>query len=220
MNTRLFGQLLLAGALVAGAASVSHATTLDFTVFPGGLRGATVLHLSQATVTSLGDDFYIGSAYMGSDGLAYPVPNAVCAVNFDSHSYGNCDTDFKITFIGDVSNLSFNTFGFVPGDFTRVTAYNSANIAIGTFDITDDGTYGFDSLSGIRWVYFDDSSTQFGGFYANIAFNEETGTVAEPATLGMMAAGLALLAAMCRRRRQERVQVLRFPHVFHAGTPS
>jgi hypothetical protein len=203
MNTKLFCQLFLAGALVAGAVPASHATTLDFTVFSIGHQGTTVLHLPQATVTGLGDDLQIGTAYTGIDGLTHLVPNAVCSLNFDSYSFGTCDTDLKIAFVDDVSNLTFDVYGFNPTDFVRVTAYNSADVAIGAFDISDhDGSYGFGALSGIRWLYFDDSSDLRGGVaYANITFDVRTATVSEPAALGMMTLGLALLAILYRRRR-------------------
>ena len=176
MNRNMLNRLVLAGTLLFGVVSASHATTLDFTAFPYGYQGTTVLNLPEAAVTGSGTDLFIG------DG----VPNSICSI-----SGGVCEADLKIDFVSDASNLAFDAGGYNQGDFVSVTAYNSANIGIGTFDITADGSYGFGALGGISWIYFDDSSTGAGFYFANFTFDQGSVAVPEPNSLTLLLLGIA-----------------------------
>lgn len=188
MNKNMFGRLVLAGALVFGAVSASHATTLDFTAFPFGAQGTTVLNLPEATVTGFGDDLFVGDT----------VPNSICSLT----SGFTCEADLKIDFVSDVSNLVFDANGFDPGDFIAVTAYNSANVGIGSFNITANGSYGFGALAGISWVFFDDSSTGAGMSYANFTFDQGSVAVPEPNSLALLLLGIAGLGLALRFGRR------------------
>lgn len=187
MSKFTFYRLMVAGMLLFGMASATQATTLDFTTFPSGYQGTTSLTLPQATVTGFGTNLYVGAN----------TTNSICSI-----SGATCEADFKIDFLNNISNLTFNSLGYDRGDSVLVTAYNSANVGIGSFTVAANGAFGFGALAGIRSLYFDDSSTGAGLAFADFTFDQGNVAVAEPNTLPLLLLGLMGIGfAVVRRRR-------------------
>lgn len=179
---------LLAAALALGVASAASAATLDFTAYPAGFQGTTVLNLPEATVTSLADDLYRGAG---------GIPDSICSI-----SGGICTGDMRIEFTTDVSNLSFVAGGFAPGDFVAVSAFDGNNDLLGSIDIAAEGAFGFGALGGIRALFFADSSSAAGLTFGDFSFDQEDGGtgVPLPATLPLLFAGLVGRRLIARTR--------------------
>lgn len=178
--------LALSTTLLAGAA---HAAT--FTDLPGsGYFGGTVFVGAEATITSFGTSLYFG----GADSR----PDSFCAISGSS-----CEADMEIAFNYAVDNLSFSTGGFNPGDFVAVSAFDAAEILLGTIDVFSDTFVDFRAFGSISRLFFDDSSTGAGFGYAGFSF-EPASVSAVPLPAGglLILSGLGGLAVFGRKKKK------------------
>lgn len=179
----------LTAAVIAGVAVSAEAAQLDFTGFSSGLQGTTTLVLPEATVTGEDDttDLFVGG----------PFGNGLCAI-----VGGVCEGDLQIAFNFDVQNVNFNYGTGNPGDFVEVSGFDADGNLIGSVFLDSTSGTAFADLSSLgvlRTLYFDDSSTGAGYGFTGISF-DRAAAVPLPATLPLMAGGLAALAALRRRR--------------------
>lgn len=165
------------------AATSAQATTLDFTeVGSTGIVPATVINLSNATLTSFGDDMYIGAP--GAFGETNNLGIA-CASPAGNDS---CEEDFQIDFLSTITDLVFESFGVSSGDSVTVSAFLGVSLLNSTV-VTTQTTIDFSGLGAIDRLFFADSSTAAGIGWGDFSFNESQ--VPEPATLALMGLGLA-----------------------------
>jgi len=116
---------------------------------------------------------------------------------------------FDISFLSLVGNDVGGCSG-IGGDCESVTltAYDAAGIKIGqTFSTSKlpgvfDQTFASISMSGMRYVAFNYTDTQF-GFYAIDDLTFETAAIPEPETYAMLLAGLGLLGFAARHRKHK-----------------
>ncbi len=187
LNKTLSGLLGAASLGLMLASPAAMADTLNFNTFSLGPLGSTTMILPNATITSFGSNIYVGAA-----GLDHEI----CAL-----TPGNdCEADMKIDFNSAVSNLSFVTSGYNPGDFINVSAYNGMTL-LGSVGKSSNGLVNLTAWSGITSIFIDDSSTGAGFAYDGFNFTSAA-PVPEPETYAMMLAGLGLLG-LARRRKQK-----------------
>jgi hypothetical protein len=153
-----------------------------------GAQGSTSLVFPEATLTSLGTDFYIGAA---------AIDHEVCALNAAVH----CDTDLNVAFSSPISNLSFVTSGFDPGDFVNAQIFGAGNVLLGSMAISSNTLVSFGATAGIVRLFLDDSSTGAGLAYDHFSFDQSAAAVPEPATLLLTSLGLGYAG---RRRLRHR----------------
>jgi hypothetical protein len=177
----------VAAVLALAAPAAAPAATLDFTVFPAGSQASNVLNLPEATVTGLGDTLFVGSSF---------GPNRVCSI-----IGGYCEADMEVAFAGTVSNLAFDASGYHPGDFIKVSAFDSMDNLLASFDIAANGDFGFGTLGGISRIFFDNSSTGAGMFYGNFRFDQQQQSTAVPlpASLILLASAFGATGLFLRR---------------------
>lgn len=179
-------KMIGAAAIAVVSAASAEAATITVSGFGIGFFGSTVAVAPEATITSFGVDLYFGGAY--------GPPGSFCAVGV------GCAADMDITFVGAVSNLSFDVGGHNPGDFVALSVFGLGNSLLGSVNITGNAV-GFD-LSGfgtITRLFFDDSSSGAGFGYDNFAFT--VAAVPLPAGLPLMVGGIGALVAVSRRKR-------------------
>lgn len=170
-------------ALTVGAPA--GAATLDFSGLPAGQLGNPVLVLSNATLTSGGDDLF----NIAGSGL--------CAFN----SAFNCEASLDVDFDAEVSNLSFEAFGFNDGDFVLAQAFSATDTLLDSIEIESNGLFGFGALAGISRLLLEDRSTGAGYAWNNFQFDESVAPVPLPAALPLMLGGMAVAGAFLRRRK-------------------
>lgn len=180
--------LLPLAVLAALAATSAQADTLNFEAYPNGDLGTTVLVMPNATVTGFG-----ASLFNLSEFYATGQGGAICSLAVN----GSCEADMQIDFSGEVSGLTFQTFGYNPGDTVAISAYAGATL-LATTIVSSDTLVDFSALSGVTRLSMDDSSTGAGFGYGLFDF---TAAVPEPETYALMLAGLAAVGAAARRRR-------------------
>lgn len=190
---KLCKSVIVATTIVA-AASGTQAATLDFTeVGATGIVPSTVINLSNATLTSFGDDMYIGApgVYGETNGLgivcASPVGNA------------SCEEDLRINFASSVMNLMFESFGASFGDSVTVSAFSGATL-LGSLVVTTDTSIDFSGFGAIDRLEFVDNSTAAGIGWGDFSFNTRT-TVPEPSSFALLGLALGGLGFVGRRKR-------------------
>ena len=167
--------------------------TLDFTeVGATGIVPTTVINLSNATLTSFGDDFFIGApgAYGEANGLGI-----VCASPSGNNS---CEEGMQIDFLSVVSDMMFSSFGTSSGDNVDVFAYLGATL-LGSTTVTTNTLIDFSSFGSLDSLLFLDSSSAAGIGFGDFSFNE-VAAVPEPQTLALFFLGLMGLG-MSRRKQ-------------------
>lgn len=179
-----FGKFAAIASTSLMLASSASADTLDFSVFPTGPMGTTVLVLPQATITSFGSNLYIGAA---------GIDHEICALT----GGGNCEADLKVDFSTAVNGLSFVASGYDAGDHVDVNIFDGATL-LGTVGLSSNGLVDLSAFSHVTSLYMDDSSTGAGFAYDHFIF----APVPEPETYAMLLAGLGLMGFMTRRRKE------------------
>lgn len=177
-------RMLAASAVALSVSSAAGAATLDFSGLAPGAQGSAVLVLPEATITSFGDDIYVGAAGIASE---------ICAFN----NAFNCEADLEVDFNSLVSDLSFDVSGWQGGDLVVASAYDELDNLIGSFNISANGSYGFGALADISRVLFDDQSTAAGVAYDNFEFSP----VPLPASLPLLIGALGAMGFAMRRRK-------------------
>lgn len=183
---------ILAAVLVA-AASGTQAATLDFTeVGASGIVPATVINLSNATLTSFGDDMFIGAPG------AFGETNALGIVCASPAGNNGCEEDLQISFVSSVMNLMFESFGASQGDNVTVSAFSGATL-LGSLVVTTDTSIDFSAFGAIDRLTFIDNSTAAGIGWGDFSFN--TNAVPEPGSFALLGLALGGLGFMGRRKR-------------------
>lgn len=154
-----------------------NATVIDFTVFGNGDTGSTTLITPEATFTSLGGNFFVGAAGIGSE---------ICAL-----SGGTCAADFKVDFTTEINNLTLITSGFQSGDTVEISAFDVSNTLLGSVTQAANGLVDLTAFSGISRLFVDDSSTAAGFGFDQFTFDSVNNNVPEPSILALLALGLA-----------------------------
>lgn len=172
---------LCATAVVAQAAVIDFSGVQNFNSNPLVLPEATINNLSGGTVL-------VGPSAAGqADGFCFLAPGF------------NCQNDGEIVFSTSVTNVILDVDGAQPGDSVLITAFNGAT-SLGSLLATTNGTLDFSAFGTITRLFFDDSSTAAGVGYSTITFNQGPNNVPEPASLAMLAFGLAGLGFARRRK--------------------
>jgi len=189
MSTSRVASILLSSAMACASAS---AETLNFDSLPIGDLGASVLHLPQAHIQSLGETLFAVDYFTGAGG-------SICAAYHPAPDTTSCASDLLINFNSAVSQLSLHTAGFDDGDNVTISAYAGGTL-LGSQVVTADGAVDFSTYTGITKLVFDDQSIGSGFSYGKFSFTSSASVVPEPASaLLMVLGGAAMFGA---RRRQ------------------
>ena len=181
----MFRAFMLAAGIMM-AATAANAATLDFTVLPFGDVGSPTASVPGATITNnSGFDLYRGDQFA----------NSICALS----ATFNCNADLTLDFDSLVSNITFDSGGFDPGDFVEVSVLGIADMLLGSFTIAGDTHFVLSGFNNVSKLVFDDSSTGFGLVYGN--FTYDVAAVPLPAGLPLFVTGLGGIALLRRRRR-------------------
>jgi len=175
--------------------AVSQAATLDFT--EAGVidfAGSTSVSLSNAELTSFGDDFFIAAP--GSFGEANNL-GVVCGIATGSA----CATDWEIVFNSAVSNLSFFSFGWESGDQVQIQAFDGLTL-LQTIIVTANTKLNFTTLSSVTRLAFSDLGSLSSGIaFGDFLFDENAVVTPLPAALPLFLSGLIGAGIAGRRRR-------------------
>lgn len=177
---------------VAAAACLSFqaaADTLDFNGLGLGDSAATVM-IGNATLTS---------TTPGGVSFLDPGANGIC---FSNAAQTSCEGDGILEFKDIIENLVFDVSVFDPGDNVTIAGFNGATqVGLLTFDAAA-GVADFSASGQITSLVFDDSSTGVGMAYQNFSFDVvPTAAVPLPASIPLLAGGLALMGLVTRRRK-------------------
>jgi hypothetical protein len=150
---------------------------IDLSSLPTGFNNSQTLVTPNATFHSE-TGFFIGNG---------PTDHGICASNNLT-----CAADFDVVFNSPVNDLSFTTSGFDAGDSVKLSAYNALDNLIGSVSILQNGLVDLSAFSGIKKVFFDDSSLSKGAAYDSFAFNTTLNTPI-PAAFWLFCSGLVAL---------------------------
>lgn len=172
----------------------AQADTLDFTeVGSTGIVSTNVINLSNATLTTGGDDFFIGAP--GSFGEANNL-GIVCGSPSGS---SNCEEGMQIAFLSDVNNLTFASFGASSGDSVEVSAFFGATL-LGSLTVTTNTAIDFSAFGTINSLTFVDNSTAAGIGFGD--FNFDVAVAGVPEASSIMLLGLGLVGLGFTRRKK------------------
>ena len=180
----MFKKLCFVGSLCVSGVTAS-AATLDFTeINATGIVATTVIDLSNATITSFGDDVFLGApGFFGeSNGLGI-----ICA---SPAGNDGCEEDMQIDFDMDVEDLTFGSFGASGGDLVEVTAFLDGT-EVGSVSVTTNTSIDFTAFGAIDSLFFADASSQSG-----IGFGDFSFSAVALAPVPLPAGGLMLAMAL------------------------
>ena len=167
------------------ALGISSAAVIDSDDYPSGPTASNVFVTPEATFTGSG------------------AANARIFINVNSGFCTElpplgCLGVLEVDFVGTVSNLSFEVFGFDTGDASFVEALDANDGSLGGFYIEANGVFGFGALSGIsKLVFTDAGSTGRGLAYDLFTFDPDP--IPVPLAAPLMLTGLVLVARSRRR---------------------
>ncbi len=142
-----------------------------------------VVDVPEAVLTSSADFFFDGAS---------AAPGSFCALSAFS-----CAADLDIAFKSTVTDLMFQVSGFDPGDFVALGIFDAVDNLLATVNLTSNiVNLDLSSYGEISRLFFDDRSSGAGFAYSDFSFNQ----IPLPASLPLLAGGIALLAAARRRK--------------------
>jgi hypothetical protein len=182
--------------------------------------GALVCNQAAAAVfdfTGLGDDVVVASNPFSLPGGTFSSTQSFYAnVNayFDgqggsicplSTSVGNCSANFTIDFDTAVTNLSFYSLTGSSGNAFTVEAFDIGGASLGSLDYSDARFWDFSGVAApVASLAFTYTSGPSGLAFGRFSFEPVAAppaAVPEPASLALVALGLALAAGAGRARR-------------------
>jgi len=180
--------------LALGVSAPVLGNTLDFTQAPLGYTGSNILELSNATLTTEGREFYVGSPgqYDEDNNLG-----AICS----NDGRSSCAFDMEIAFTGIVENLSFSSFVVGRGDKAKVSAYNG-NTLLGRIAVTSNTILDFSSYGFITSLFFEDKTKRHGSqgiVYGDFSFDAVGSVSAVPLPPSVLLFGAALMGLLFLR---------------------
>jgi len=180
--------------LVFALTATANADTLDFTeLTTTGFTGLKTLSLSNATLTTSDDEFYI---YTPFENGAADAKGGICAIGGS-----NCQAGMEISFTQDIMGLTFQSGSFETGDSATITAFNGAT-ELGSIDVIADMLLDFSGFGVInRLVFVDNDSTAWGISYGGFDFQTVT-AVPLPAALPLFGAALTGMGLIGWKRRK------------------
>lgn len=181
---------IILAAAMAGAGAAASAATLNFSEVSPGFQGSTILALSNATLTSEGNDSFVGAPNQFEAGTP---EGTYCAI-----TNGSCEADFTIDFAEAVLNVMFETFVGGAGDIVEVTAFNEG-AEVGSVSVASSGAVDLSGFGVVTSLFFDDSSTDAGFRYGNFSFDTVVAPIPLSASAGFILVGLGAFAVARKR---------------------
>lgn len=182
--------------LVPGNSQLSNQYLNSYGVSFSSLAGYVALVNHGLGNPTASDPNIIGGTIAGGQ-LSYSAPITISFFDTANTSVKAVTSSFKIQ--GDWYPL--------PGGSVFATAYGVAGNVLGTTSDTDNKIFGVSgpvlqfNIAGIHSVVFSGDTNTVG--FDNLEYGVLTAAVPEPETYAMMLAGLGLLGAVARRRKQK-----------------
>jgi hypothetical protein len=183
----------LATALFIVGFGQANALTIDFSAYaPGPLSGSSLV-TPNATVSSSSTLFNLSGFFGGGQG------GSICP--FISASF-NCQADLAINFTNPIKNLTFNSYGFDPGDKALISLFNGASL-LATLSGYTDQLLDFTANGTITKITIKNQGNGAGYAYGAFKF-DAVSTVPVPAALPLFATAIAGIGLASRRRKAKR----------------
>jgi hypothetical protein len=207
--------------LIAAALAVGFSTSASAAIVVLDFQGVA----NPSNSTTIGDFYNGGVSGDGNSGTNYGVTFSDNALAINSYN-GCCEPDPGILFFLDGPGVYINyDAGFTTG-FSFFYASNTANSSVSVYDglngtgnVLGSFDLGINFLAGCGYCVWDPIGVAFAGTARSIGFFGAANFVAfdrvtfgsdvpaptpvpEPATLGMLIAGLGLMGVATRRRRK------------------
>ncbi|MCG8550072.1 MAG: hypothetical protein MI799_06700 [Desulfobacterales bacterium] len=188
-------QFACLAAIFSGISFATSADTLDFTeIGATGILGTTDITLSNATLTSYGNNFFVYAP--GATGESNGK-GSICAMQI------GCRADMEISFNEKVMDLTFGVFGYAAGDAVSISAFNDGAL-VQSLLITSETFVDFSGFGVIDRLFFDDVATGGHGLgYNDFSFSSvSVSAVPLPAAFPLFGAAMVGLGLLGWKRKK------------------